>query len=208
MRSHEDGRTAGIDFLENAEDFFSVFRVQVTGRFVRQKQVRIVHHRTGNRHALLFTARKRVRHRKALLANAHERKRVKNSRVNLVARSPHNAQRKRHIFKNIAVRQQLKVLENNSHLAAERLDPIVWSVLAIVQDVVRELDHHLAAAFFVRTLIHVDEFQHRRLSGAGMPRQENKLALVDAEGDVVQRLPVGFVRFRDVGKMDHIIPSF
>jgi hypothetical protein len=41
-----------------------------------------------------------------------------------------------------------------------------------------------------------------------MPRQENKLALINTKGDVVQRLPVGFVRFRDVGKMDHIIPSF
>ena len=81
MRCHEDGCSAGIDFLENAENFFSVFRVQVTGRFVRQKQVRVMHHRTGNRHALLFTARERVRHRKTLLANAHERKRVKNSRV-------------------------------------------------------------------------------------------------------------------------------
>ena len=142
------------------------------------------------------------------MANAHECKRVKNSRINLVARSPHNAQRKRHVFENIAIRQQLKVLENNSHLAAKRLDPIVRSVLAIVQDVVRELDHHLAAALFVRAFIHVDEFQHRRFSGAGMPRQENKLALIDAEGDVIQRLPVGFVRFRDVGKMDHTIPSF
>lgn len=27
MRCHEDGRAAGVDFLEDAEDFFSVFRV-------------------------------------------------------------------------------------------------------------------------------------------------------------------------------------
>ena len=167
-----------------------------------------MHHRTGNRHALLFTARERVRHRKALLANAHECKRVKNSRINLVARSPHNTERQRHIFKNIAIRQQLKVLENNSHLAAKRLDPIVRSVLAIVQDVVRELDHHLAAALFVRAFIHVNEFQHRRFSAAAVSCKCNIFALFYAEGDVIQRLPVGFVRFRDVGKMDHTIPSF
>ena len=72
MRRHHDGCSAGIDFLENLEDFFGVFRVKVTGRFVRQQLVRVMHHGARNRHTLLFTARKRIGHGKAFLANAHK----------------------------------------------------------------------------------------------------------------------------------------
>ena len=103
MRRHHHGRSAGVDFFKNLENFFGVFRVQVSGRFVRQKQIRIVHHGTRNRYTLLFTARKRIRHRKAFLANAHERQGIEHRRIDLLTRGTHDTERQRHIFKNIAV---------------------------------------------------------------------------------------------------------
>src|SRR5690349_4015915 len=47
-----------VEALENTHDFHARFTIQVSGWFVRQDNSRVVYQGTGNRYALLLTARK------------------------------------------------------------------------------------------------------------------------------------------------------
>ena len=55
MGHHDDGGSLIIQFAQQSHHFFSVFGVQITGRFISQNQFRVCHDGTGNSDALLLT---------------------------------------------------------------------------------------------------------------------------------------------------------
>ena len=61
VRDHADGRAAGVQFLQQIHDRFAVARVEVAGRFVRQKDGRLARERARDRDTLLLAAGKLAR---------------------------------------------------------------------------------------------------------------------------------------------------
>src|SRR5260221_11612739 len=59
---HEHGRSAGVDLLGKFEDSTRHFRVQISGRFIRDEDDRFIDQGAGNDYALLFAVWKLMRH--------------------------------------------------------------------------------------------------------------------------------------------------
>ncbi|MOA43206.1 hypothetical protein D3C78_1653370 [compost metagenome] len=57
MRCHQYRHANAVKLFKQTQNPFRERIVQVTGRFVRQQNSGFVHHRAGDTHALLFTAR-------------------------------------------------------------------------------------------------------------------------------------------------------
>src|ERR1700730_13983545 len=58
VRYQNDRETLAVQLLEHVHDFDRGTAVEVSGRFVREKDRRVIYQRTGNRDALLLTAGK------------------------------------------------------------------------------------------------------------------------------------------------------
>ena len=56
VRHHADGRSAGVQFLEQVHHLLAIRRVEVTGRFVSKQDRGIAGNGAGHGHALLLTA--------------------------------------------------------------------------------------------------------------------------------------------------------
>ena len=56
VRHHADGGAALVQFLEQRHDGFTVTRVQVSGRFIREKNGRLARERPRHRDTLLLAA--------------------------------------------------------------------------------------------------------------------------------------------------------
>src|SRR5258707_671427 len=58
VRDHDDGDAALVESLENGHDLNAGSAVEITGRFIRQQDLRIIDQRARNRDPLLLTAGK------------------------------------------------------------------------------------------------------------------------------------------------------
>jgi hypothetical protein len=61
MGHHDDGSAVNIELTQQLEYFLTIGRVQITGRLVRQYELRVRDHGPGDRDTLLLTAGKLLR---------------------------------------------------------------------------------------------------------------------------------------------------
>ena len=87
MRHHADGRAGGVQFLEQIHDRFAIARIEISGRFVREKDRRFAGQSAGHGDTLLLAAGELARQmfRAVAHSNAFERFGDKRSCVRLRA---------------------------------------------------------------------------------------------------------------------------
>jgi len=147
------------------------------------------------RHALLFAARKFVRVVLQLVPQPDEAEDLRHPRLDDVPRFADHLQGKRHVVEHALVGEQLEVLEHRPDVPPE------------VRDLPRrELGDVLAGHVDVALgglLLPQHQADERGLAGAGRPDDEDELALVDLDGDVLQRDVRILVDLGDVLGPDH-----
>ncbi len=106
-----------------------------------------------------------------------------------------NLQRQRNVIEDVAVEQQLVVLEHQAEIAAQERHraPLQHADILAVHE-------HSAGC---RPLDRDQQFQQRGLAGAGMAGDEHQLPGLDREPDVAQRLMAAGIAFRDVAEGNH-----
>ena len=146
--------------------------VEVAERLVEEQRLRLRHEHAGERDALLLPARQRARLAVGELGEADHLERLHRELAPLVLADALHLQPERDVVEHGAVREEREVLEDR------RRRPLVR----------RQVDERLPVEHDValgRELVPADHPQRRRLAAAGRPEQDDVLAVVDVQVDVV-----------------------
>ena len=119
MRDHQDRCAVfAVDLVKQRHDFIRHGRVKVSGRLVRDQNLRTVGNRTGNCNTLLLTAGKLPRKAVSLLIQADEVHDLAHTAADQGFRKIDDFQRIGNILKYRLGRQELEVLEDNADIPA------------------------------------------------------------------------------------------
>src|SRR5688572_8031387 len=179
VRRHHNRRAAGVDVLQQLEHTACCSLVEISRWLVGKNEIGLVHECTGNRNALLLTARKMSR---KLIGLGCQTDLVQNSRDflrDLRLRRSRHLQRERHILLGGAVVEQAEFLEHDS-----KFSPELRNLLAIGGVGMKAVHPHVTVAWL---LLHVEESQNRSLSGAAGADEKDELAALHLKGHVAQR---------------------
>ncbi len=123
VRGHHHGGAGSIDAVEQLHDVDRRRRVEVPGGLVGQQDQRPVHERARDRHALLLAARQLVRVVLHLVLQPDQLDDLRHARLDDVLRLPDHVERERHVLVHGLVGEQLEVLEDRPHVAAQVREP-------------------------------------------------------------------------------------
>ena len=179
VRGHDDRGAGAVDPVEQAHDVEADRAVEVSGRLVAQQDLRPVHDGPGDGDALLLTAGELVGEALLLALQPDHLQGLGHELADDVARLADDLQRVGDVLVDGLVRQQAEVLEDRTHLAAQPRHLAAGHRAEVVAG-----DEHGALG---GGLLAQGEAQHRRLAGARGPHDEDELAAVDVDGDVVER---------------------
>ncbi|KAG1077423.1 hypothetical protein G6F40_017084 [Rhizopus arrhizus] len=115
-----------------------------------------------------------------LAGQAHLVERGAGTRGGRIPGLPLDGQRQHHVFERASIEQQVGVLQDDAHGAAQ-IRPGARGQL--VQPLAVDLDGSPAGG-----LQPADQLEQRGLTGAGRPRYENEFSRADAEVDVGQNI--------------------
>src|SRR5918995_657848 len=193
---HQDRRAGPVGSIEQLHDPDGRVRVEVPGRLVANKQRRMVHHRPGDRDALLLAARELLRPGAHLVREPDKVHDLGHLLADLGVRLALHAQRVADVLGRGAVRKELEVLEDAAEVAAQERH-----LRALEAAEVAPADDDAAAR---RLDFLQEEPDERRLAGAGRADDEDELALLDDEGHAVEcPHPVRLIDLADVLEHDH-----
>jgi len=174
---HHRGPRA-VDAVEQLHDAHGGGRVEVAGGLVGDQDHRPVHECARDRDALLLATGELVRHPVALAVQAHQLEGLRDDRADLRAGLADHLESERDVLVDGLVRQQPEVLEHRADLAAQpRHLPAGEAVDLLAGDV------HPARG---RSRLAQHQPQGRGLAGPRSADQEDELALLDVDGDVVE----------------------
>src|SRR5262245_37922864 len=191
----EHGRAPRVDLAEQVHDLERQIGIEVAGRLVGEDDDGIVHERARDRDALLLAARELERKRVHPVLQPHPLEHLERAALLLRRRHPQDARHERDVLQHGLVRQQLEVLEHE----AER--PAVG--LHLPRREPGEIPASDDEPPLVGNLLPEQEPEERRLAGAAGPREEDELALVDAQRQLPERVHPAAVHLRDLLRFDH-----
>ena len=194
VRRHHHGAALRGDLLEQLHDAVGRYRVEVARGLVANKQRRTVDHSAGNGNALLLATGQLIGQRVHLIGQTDQAKHLGHLAANDALGLADALQGKRHVFVGGLLRQELKVLEDGTDLATQERNLAVLDLHEVLAG-----DQNAAAR---RLDVAVERRKQRGLTRAGMTDQEDKLARIDLDVDVVERGLVGLRRV-DLGDVLH-----
>ena len=118
MGGDDHGDADLIESFEQFHDFERQLGIKIASRFVRQQDVRLVDHGTGDADALLFATGKTDRKALFLAEQADALQRGTDPLGGFGALEAGNIQRQGDVFKHRAVEQQAVILKDKTDLAA------------------------------------------------------------------------------------------
>lgn len=183
---HEQQRRALIrQFRQNVHNLRTATAVEISRRFVRQNDGRVVDERTRNRHALLLTAGKLVRIGFHLVQQTDFAQHFRRTRQTLLFRHARVAQRECHVFRHGVGGKKVEGLED----VAEGLEAQIG--FCLVGEVADVLPVESIAAFG-EVIQQTDDVEQRRFAAAGFAGDGDKLALLNGQCDAGQRVDGAF----------------
>ena len=185
---HHHRRAGAVDAVERLHDPDGRGRIEVAGRLVRKQERGVVDEGAGDREPLLLAAGELVGEVLGLVCEADQAQRVRDLGADLRARSADHLQRVGDVVVDVAVGEQLEVLEDGADAAAQLRDPG-----AAERRDVPAGDQDLALG---RLELVDQQLDQGRLAAAGRADEEDELAAIhpqaDAvEGDVAARIHLG-----------------
>ena len=177
----------------DVKHFIDHFRIKCGRRFVEQHDLRLHGKRSGDGDTLLLTAGKLRWHLGGLGSHAHAGKQIHGEILGrLLIHVAHLDRRKRHVFKNGLVGEQVERLEHHADLGTQagELLAFLGQWLAINANITG-----------INGFQTVDGAAHRGLAGTGWTDDDQHLALLDGEVDVLEHMQVTVVLF-NVGQFD------
>lgn len=161
--------------LEQIDDIFTVFAVEISGRFVGKNNRRLGCERPPNRHTLLLPAGKL--RRKMMLAvreaqNVHQLINIRPVRLFVI-----KEERQHHVFFHIQLGNQVICLKNEPDIP-----PAKNRKLLFLHGVnIPVVNHDLPGGGEVQRAKHVEQ---RALTGAGRPDHRRELSLCNGKGSI------------------------
>ena len=177
----------------DVKHFVDHFRIKCGRRLIEQHDLRLHGKRSGDGDTLLLTAGKLRWHLGSLRSHSHSGEQVHGEILGrLLIHVAHLDRRKRHILKNCLVGEQVERLEHHANLGAQ-----AGELLAFLRQRLA-VDANVAGIDGFQT---VDGAAHRGLAGTGWTDDDQHLALLDGEVDVLEHMQVTVVLF-NVGQFD------
>lgn len=119
VRRHQYGHADAVEFFKQAQNAFRQRVIRVTGRFIRQQHRRLVHHRTGDAHALLLTAGQLNREVFRFIQQTDLVQRGGNAAADIFGAGAGDDQRHRHVVIHRAIQQQVVIPEDHADLPTQ-----------------------------------------------------------------------------------------
>src|SRR6266508_677173 len=192
---HHHGGPGAVDPLQQPHDVLRGGRVQVPGRLVAQHQQGTVDERPGDRHPLLLAAGQLVREAVGLVLQPDQLEHLRDGPLDRVPARPDDLQREGHVLAHGLVGKQLEVLEDAADRAPQGGHLPGGEAVELLAG---HPDPARGGPFLLG-----EQAQEGRLAGAGLAHDEDELALVDLDRDIVEGLDVGPVGLADVVELDH-----
>ena len=146
MRDHDNELVLG-HFLQQFHDLHRSIRIQSAGRFISQKDIRVVYQRAGNGHALHLPAGHLIGLLVQLIPKSHFFQRILCAGPTFRRADTGESQGKLHIGQNGLVRDQVIGLKNKAHRMISIGIPIaVAKVLGRLS-----VDHKVAGAVLIES---------------------------------------------------------
>src|ERR1700686_2094170 len=179
MRRHQDRCPARVDLQQQLDDLPGGRRVEVPGRFVGEKDPRIVDERACDRDPLLLAARKLIGEFVFFSFEADDAEHLFDFRLEVPQGALGDAKGEGDVLEDGEVGKQLEILKDHADLA-----PQEGQVAALEAAQVLAFDVDLACGDL---LLADQEPDQGRLAGTARSDQEDEVLLGDDECDVAQR---------------------
>ena len=132
VRDHDDRRALLIHPLEQLHDLPGIPRIEVSGRLIRQQNVRMIDQRSRERHSLLLAAGELIRKVFILVGKSDRGKNVRHIPLDARIRDLNDTLGKCHVLIDIPVLQQTEVLEYDAQIPAEFCNLPMWKAVQII----------------------------------------------------------------------------
>ena len=200
VRDHDD-ETLARDLLHQIHYLHAGLGVQRARRLVREQYLRIVHERTGDRHALALPARELVGTLVDLVAQAHLLQRGTRACAAFGLAHARDGERQLHVAQHRLVRYEVIALEHEPHAMVAVHVPVAVAELLGGAPVYDEV----ARGVFVQTAYDVEQ---RGLAAAGRTEHGYKFALAEIECHAAKSgyvLPRDLIVLNDVFQSEHFL---
>src|SRR5262249_18997794 len=175
------------DLAKEIHDLERQVRVEVSGRLVSEDQLRVVDERAGDRDALLLSSGQLFGKRVHPMLQADPLEDLERLALLGRERDTEHAHHERHVLKDGEARNQAEILEDEVDRPPIALDLRGLQRLQVPA-------HDLQVAF-TRQVFAQQQAQKRRLPGAARTREKEKLAFVDGDRKIAQRVDAAAVEF-------------
>ena len=191
---HYDGGAFGVQLFQQVHDLFTVLGIQITGRLIREDQLRAGHHGTGDGHALLLTAGKLLREVIGTMADGHTLHNLRDLGLALAGADIQIAQRQLNVLIHIEFVDQVEALEHKADVALAEL-----GALLLLQAADFGAEEFIGTAGGI--VQQAEDVQQRGLAAAGRAHDGDELAVLDFEGNAVEGRGLDLFRPEDLGKI-------
>lgn len=181
VRDHEDGLTAAVDILKQAQQLIRRARIERAGRLVGKHELRLRDERAGDGHALLLAAGELIRELLQQLGNAKLPGDGRKARGHLRIRLAGEHERQENVILHGERIEQVELLKHEAELrAAEGRD------LPLGDGAQRPaVEHDLATGGLIER---GEDVKQRGLTAAALAHDGDVLALLDREIHIAERL--------------------
>ena len=194
MRDEHDRSTRPVQGLEDRDDLLGRLRIQVAGRLVGQKQIRLVDQRPRNRDALLLAAGQLGRRVTHAIRQADCFERLPPEAAN--RRALGIQQRQFDVLERARPRQQMKRLEDEADVGISEA-----GLLGLAQG--RHVPPFEQVPAGRRDIEEAENIHERRLAGARRANDREEFAAIDPQRDIRQRAD-GLTRWSRIRLIDSL----
>ena len=172
------------NLLEQLHDLHRGLRVQRAGRLVGQQDLRVVHQRPRDGHALHLAAGHLIRLLAQLVAQSDALQRAPGAGAAFAAGDARERQRQLHVLQDRLMRDQVIALEHEADGVVAVGIPVPVAELARGA----ALDQQVSGCILIQP---ADDVQERRLAAARRPEHRDKFLFPEIQCDPAQRVDRG-----------------
>ena len=199
VRDHDDEFVVG-NLLQKIHNLHACLGVERAGRFVRQQNIRVVHKRTRNGHALHLSAGHLVRYLIELIAESDTLQHLDRTLAALCRGHAGERERQLHIGKHRLVRDQVVALEYETDgVVAVGVPVTVGELLGGFS-----VDDQVTGGVAIQA---ADDVQQRGLAAAGLSQNGDEFAFPEGDADAFQRPnrgAAGLIVLHNVFQFQHV----
>src|SRR3989344_3194669 len=196
VRREKHGRTEVVYFFQYLDDIVRVYRVEISGRFVRYQDVRLIDDGARDGNTLLFAAGKFRRETPHFVGKADEVENVRHISLDVLVAFSGDLESERNILIDRFHGKQAEILEYRADFSPQFPKFVLRKPLYLAR---AEIDGALR-----RQYLRKQHFEEGRFAGTGVPDYGNELSGLDAKRYILDCGRSAVVFFRYFVVEDHI----